>query len=367
MGRSMLQSICKNFAIYGDFVIGTPFGTGHINDTYAVTFDQSGTWVRYIIQRINTSVFKHPEQLMDNFLKVTEHIDAKIRALRITSPALRRRTLRVVRAKDGRPFHVDEQGNFFRCYQFVEQSRTFDILENSRQAYQAARAFGEFQADLADLPDRLHETIPDFHNTPSRLAALEAAISADKADRVKLVGPEIEFIRNRAAECDLLVKLQADGELIERTTHNDTKLNNVLIDDLTGDGCCVIDLDTVMPGLPHYDFGDMVRTGTSPAAEDETDLNKVTMRFEMFEALLRGYLNGANAFLNQTEKSLLPFSGKLITLEIGIRFLTDYLDGDHYFKIKRPNHNLDRCRTQLKLVESIETQFDAMRRLNDQL
>lgn len=185
--------------------------------------------------------------------------------------------------------------------------------------------------------------------------------------RLKSVSREFDFIMARGKECGVLIDLQKEGELVERVTHNDTKLNNVLIDDLTGSGCCVIDLDTVMPGLPHYDFGDMVRTGTSPAAEDETDLGKVTMRFPMYEALLRGYLSGAGGFLNATEKSLLPFSGKLITLEIGIRFLTDYLEGDVYFKIRRPDHNLDRCRTQLKLVASIEEQYDAMRKLADEL
>ena len=363
-----LRTIGGRFQIYGEYIIGVPFGTGHINDTYALTYDQGGTQVRYILQRINTSVFKAPELLMENFVNVTGHIAGKIRAARRSDRTLRKRTLEVVRTRaDGSPLLRDEEGNCWRCYVFVENARTYDILETPEQAFQAARAFGVFQCDLADLPVRLHETIPDFHNTPKRLAALEAAVAADAAGRLKEVGPELDFIRSRAEECGRLLDLQKAGELTERTTHNDTKLNNVLIDDLTGEGCCVIDLDTTMPGLPHYDFGDMVRTGTSPAAEDERDLAKVTMRFGMFEALLRGYLAGAGAFLNPLEKSLLPFSGKLIALEIGIRFLTDYLEGDRYFKVHRPGHNLDRCRTQLALVASIESQFDAMRKLADQL
>ncbi len=362
-----LAAICSNFRIYGHYVIGVPFGSGHINDTFAVTFDQGGTLVRYIVQRINTNVFKNPLGLMENFQRVTSHIGAKLQEQRMNEPALRQRTLELVLSQSGEPCWFDADGNCFRCYVFVENARTYDILETAQQAYEAAAAFGRFQRDLADLPGRLTETIPNFHNTPSRLATLEEAAREDVAGRLKEVQPEFDFILARRDDCAKLVDLLAKGELTERVTHNDTKLNNVLIDDLTGAGCCVIDLDTVMPGLPHYDFGDMVHTGTSPAAEDETNLELVTMRFPMFEALLRGYLSGAGSFLSPLEKSLLPFSGKLITLEIGIRFLTDYLQGDIYFKIKRPQHNLDRCRTQLKLVQSIESQFDAMQRLTDKL
>jgi len=362
-----LREVCHAFDLRGEYVIGVPFGTGHINDTFAVTYDQGGAWVRYIVQRINTNVFKQPEQLMENFQRVTGHIANKLRYRRSENPALRHRTLELVPAKDGLPFHRDADGNFFRCYVFVENARTYDILETETQAFEAGAAFGGFQADLADLEWRLHETIPNFHNTVSRLAALERAAKEDKCGRRAEIMPELDFIRERAPECSELLDLQASGEITERTTHNDTKLNNVLIDDLTGSGCCVIDLDTVMPGLPHYDFGDMVRTGTSPASEDERDLAKVTMRFQMYESLLCGYLTGAGKFLSPLEKSLLPFAGKLITLETAIRFLTDHLEGDVYFRIHRPDHNLDRCRTQIALVKSIETQYDAMRHLADSL
>ena len=358
-----LREVCGNFQLRGEYVIGVPFGTGHINDTYAVTFDQGGTLVRYILQRVNTNVFRQPEQLMENFERVTSHIRGKLRKERESDPATRRRTLELVPGRDGRPFVRDAAGNFFRCYVFVENARTYDVLETEEQAYEAASAFGGFQSDLADLGGRLNETIPNFHNTASRLAALENAVKEDRAGRLAAVAPELDFIRERAADCSTLLDLLAAGEISERTTHNDTKLNNVLIDDLTGTGCCVIDLDTVMPGLPHYDFGDMVRTGTSPAPEDERDLSKVTMRFNMYEALLRGYLAGAGNFLTPQEKSLLPFAGKLITLETAIRFLTDFLEGDVYFRIHRPEHNLDRCRTQIALVKSIEAQYDAMRKL----
>ncbi len=362
-----LADVASHFALYGNFVIAAPYGTGHINDTYLAVFDQGGTLVRYIIQRINHNIFRDPVRLMENFTRVTAHIGKKLDEERRRNPVTRRRTLQVVPTYGGESCYRDAEGNFYRCYVFVENARTYDILETPEQAFQAAAAFGGFQADLADLEGRLTETIPAFHHANSRLSALEAAAKEDRAGRLKEVRQELDFILARREDCGLFLSLLARGELTERVTHNDCKLNNVLIDDLTGSGCCVIDLDTVMPGLPHYDFGDMVRTGTSPVAEDETDLTKVTMRFPMFEALLRGYLSTAGSFLTPLEKSLLPFSGKLITLVIGIRFLTDYLQGDVYFKIKRPGHNLDRCRTQLKLIESIESQLDAMKKLTETL
>ena len=361
--QNKLRDICSHFHIYGDFVVAVPFGTGHINDTYQVTFDQGGTLLHYSLQRINTNVFRQPVEVMENFHRVTTHILHKIHLEDTASARSKRRTLRLVFTHDSMPFFRDSDGEYWRCYVFVENCHSYDVLEDPNQAFKAAQAFGQFQLDLADLPGRLNETIPCFHHAPRRFSALKQAIRADRAGRVKQVSREIDFVMRREKELETLIRLQASGDIVERTTHNDTKLNNVLIDDFTGDGICVVDLDTVMPGLPHYDFGDMVRTGTSPAPEDETKLEKVHMRFEMFEALLRGYLGKADGFLNPTEKELLPFSGKLITLVIGIRFLTDYLDGDRYFKIARVNHNLDRARSQFKLVESIESQMDDMMKL----
>ncbi len=349
-----LKEICSHFVIYGDFIIAVPFGTGHINDTYQAAFYQAGTVVHYTIQRINHNIFKDPFKLMENVERVTSHLAAK--------NGTGRNTLQVVRTVCGKNCYKDDDGNYWRCYLFVENCRTYDVLETPVQAFEAAKAFGKFQGDLVDIAGgRLFETIADFHNTPKRLAALEESIKLDKCNRVKDVQREIDFVMSRRDDCGVLLDLHAQGLIPERITHNDTKLNNVLIDDFSGKGICVIDLDTVMPGLAHYDFGDMIRTGTSPALEDEVDLSKVTMRFEMFEALLRGYLTGGNGFLNETELEFLPFAGKLITMEIGIRFLTDYLDGDVYFKTHRAGHNLDRCHTQFKLVESIEEQMDAMK------
>ena len=293
---------------------------------------------------------------MQNIERVTAHLAAQFAG----EPDRARRALKLIPARDGRNWYEDAQGETWRAYRFIENAHSHETATSAEQAYQAAHAFGRFQQQLASLPSpRLHETIPDFHHTPKRFAALQQAIAADVKGRAKLARPEIDFAL--AHESITGVLLEAD--LPERITHNDTKFNNVLLDDATGESLCVVDLDTVMPGLALYDFGDMVRTTTSPAAEDEQDLSKVAMQFPLFEALVRGYLSAAGEFLTETEKKFLAFSGKLITFEIGIRFLADYLAGDTYFKIHREGHNLDRCRTQFKLVESIELQEEKMNRL----
>lgn len=355
-----VRAVARQFRIHGDFISAAPYGSGHINDTYCAGFNQSGTAVRYIFQRINHNVFKNPVALMDNIQRVTTHLRVKL----ADHPDRSRRALTVIPARDNQPFHCDGDGNYWRVYLFIEKARTYDAVETPAQAFEAAQAFGQFQKLLADLPTpRLHDTIPDFHNTPKRFAALEKAIAADVANRAQLAKAEIEFALKHKAMTSVLL----DAGLPERVTHNDTKFNNVMLDDVTGEGVCVIDLDTVMPGLALYDFGDSVRTTTSPAKEDELDLTKVTMQFPMFEALARGYLASAGGFLTKAEKQHLAFSGKLITFEIGIRFLTDFLSGDVYFKVHRENHNLDRCRTQFKLVASIEQQEERMNQLVEKL
>jgi Ser/Thr protein kinase RdoA (MazF antagonist) len=344
------------FELHGTLTGIAPYGSGHINDTYCAVIDQSSAQVRFILQRINGNSFKNPAALMENIQRVTSHL-----ASQVASEADReRRVLTLIPARDGGAWAVDADENYWRAYRFIEGCRAYDAVESTEQAFQAGRAFGRFQQLLADLPaPRLQDTIPDFHNTPKRFMALERAIASDAAGRAALAKAEIEFVLAHKP----IIRGLLDEGLPERVTHNDTKFNNVLLDDATGEGICVIDLDTVMPGLAPYDFGDMVRTTTSPAREDEQDLSKVTMQFPMFEALARGYLSSAGSFLTKAEKELLPFSGKLITFEIGIRFLTDYLAGDTYFKVHREGHNLDRCRTQFRLVESIERQEDKMNRL----
>lgn len=357
---SDIRPVARAFEIGGEFVEAAPYGSGHINDTYCAVYDQAGTRVRYILQRINHKVFHNPRGLMENVQRVTSHLAEKLAG----EPDFIRRALTLIRARDGRPYVEDAHCNYWRTYRFIEKAQCYDSVQSTRQAFEAAKAFGRFQKLLADLPaPRLHDTIPDFHHTPKRFAALESAIHEDIVNRAHTAKAEIEFALRHKSITSILV----DANLPERVTHNDTKLNNVMLDDVTGEGVCVIDLDTVMPGIALYDFGDMIRATTSPAKEDERDLSKVKMQFPMFEALAHGYLSCASSVLTKAEKSHLAFSGKLITFEIGIRFLRDYLVGDSYFKVHRKAHNLDRCRAQFKLVESITQQEEKMAKLIDGL
>ena len=260
-----LRSVAACFQVGGEFQEAAPYGTGHINDTYAVVFRQAGGTVRYIFQRINHSIFKNPPALMENIGRVTAHVRRKLEEH--GAGAIDRRVLTLVPAREGGMWHVDAGGNHWRCYLFIEQATTYDQITTTAQAREAARAFGLFQKQLADLPPpRLHETIPGFHHSRQRFDALRAAIGEDPCNRAAAVKPAIEFCLHREAMVDVLLGLQARGALPERVTHNDTKLNNVMLDNATGEGLCVIDLDTVMPGLTLYDFGDMCRTGCSPTA-----------------------------------------------------------------------------------------------------
>jgi hypothetical protein len=351
-----VEDAARAFAIDGDLVAAAPYGSGHINDSYRVAFNYKGQSTRLLMQRINHRIFKDPVSLMDNIQRVTAHVGAKMAG----HPDARRRVLTLIPTRRGGHLHIDEAGNYWRAYLFVERTATYDSVRSADQAFQAGRAFGEFQSLLADLPaPRLHDTIPNFHHTPSRFTTLEQAIAADAAGRAASCLPEIQFALDRKSLTTVLL----NANLPERVTHNDTKINNLLFDDTTGDSICVIDLDTVMPGLSAYDFGDLVRTTTCPVAEDERDLSRVEMQFPLFEALARGYLSTAGRFLSADEKRHLPIAGNLITFEIGIRFLTDYLNGDVYFKVHRQGHNLDRTRTQFKLLQSLEQNQAAMRSL----
>jgi hypothetical protein len=356
-----LRAIGAAFAIPGSFGTARPYGNGHINDTYVSEYEQDGKKVRYIHQRINDRIFKQPAVIMDNIQRVTSHLRRKLAERGIRDD---RRALTLVPTTDGKPAYVDPEGKYWRTYVFIENAASHDVISHPSQARQAAKAFGTFQDMLRDMPGpRLVETIPLFHHTPSRFEALEKAIAADSRNRAAGCRPEIDFCLARKPMTGELIRLQEAGSIPERITHNDTKINNVMLDNQTGEGICVIDLDTVMPGLALYDFGDMVRTCTSPAAEDEQDLSKVVMRLPVFRELVEGYLSAAGSFLTPSERERLPFSGKLITFEIGVRFLTDYLSGDVYFKTHKAGHNLDRCRTQFALTASIEDQEEAMMRL----
>lgn len=358
--QDLVASIADSFAIEGRFVLGEEIDSGHINSTYRATFRQkNGREQRYILQAINREVFKDPYAVMNNVETVTRHINSRVLRLK---KDLGGQTLNLFPARTGGTWIEDDGGSVWRCYNFIEGCVTYDVVENTRQAYQAARAFGSFQDLVSDLDaSAIIETIPDFHHTRKRLDRLREVAAADPHGRLDTVRAEFDFIQNREPLAGLLVDLAGSGGIPTRVTHNDTKINNVMIDAESDEAVCVIDLDTVMPGLALYDFGDLVRSATSPAAEDERDLSKVEMRMPMFEALVEGYLDAAGDFVTAVEVEHLVDAGKLMTLEVGIRFLTDHLEGDVYFKTHRPGHNLDRCRTQLKLVERIEEKEREMR------
>lgn len=364
--EKQLQDISKQFQIYGEILHAETLKIGHINETYTATYDQGGTRVRYIHQKINRNVFKNPVDVMRNVMRVTTHIRKKLEARNVRD--VTRRSLIVIPTRDGKSFYQNGSEEVWRTFVFVEGVETYEAVQTPQQAYQAGRAFGEFQNLLVDLPGgRLFETIPDFHHTRNRFTALLRAIESDRFNRAKDAKTEIEFALKHESVVDVILNAMNKGKIPERITHNDTKFNNVMMDVLTGEAMCIVDLDTVMPGCALYDFGDMVRTTTSPTLEDEPDLSKVRMQMPMFKKLAEGYLSAAGAFLTKNEKAHIAFSGKLITFEIGLRFLTDFLSGDTYFRIHRPAHNLDRCRTQFKLVESIERSEAAMQKYVDKL
>ena len=355
-----LREISKEFLIFGDYLFSSPLGNGHINDTFMSTYNQAGHRLSYTFQRINTKVFKQPDELMDNIVRVTEHLRSKYAGRNDSS----RRALTVVPTRDGKNYLKTPDGKCWRCYLYVERVLSYDILETPDQAYKAAKAFAEFQRLLCDLPGpKLHETIVDFHNTPVRMNNFDAALQENIKNRVAEITEEVAFVNKFRPHTSRLVDLAKEGKIPERITHNDTKLNNVMLDDITNEGICVIDLDTVMPGLSLYDFGDLIRTSISPAAEDETNLENVYIRKDIFQAAAKGFIEGYQGQLNDVEIENLVFAGILITFENGLRFLTDYLNGDVYFKIHYPEHNLDRARNQFKLVREMLEQKDELEAL----
>ena len=359
-----LKNISRHFQIYGEIMHAEPLKIGHINETYTATYSQGGMRVRYIHQKLNRNVFKNPSGVMKNIMRVTGHIRKKLEDRNV--PDVTRRTLTVIPTRDGKPCHENGNQDVWRTFVYVEGVKTHEAVQSPAQAFQAGKAFGEFQSLLVDLPGgRLVETIPDFHHTRKRFDNFQNAVQTDGCNRAASARREIEFAQKRRAMTGVILDAMRTGKIPERITHNDTKFNNVMLDVITGEAMCIVDLDTVMPGCVLYDFGDMVRTTTSPTLEDELDLSKVQMQMPMFKMLAKGYLAAAGQFLTKREKELIAFSGKLITFEIGLRFLTDYLSGDVYFRTHRPEHNLDRCRTQFKLVESIERQENAMQKFVD--
>ncbi len=336
-------SVAGRFALAGRAESAQPLARGHINDTFVIACPQR----RYVLQRINRAVFKNPGSQMLNVARVCQHL-----RLKVPDP---RRRLELVPPRGGGLLHRDPSGGCWRMYLYIEGSISVDVLEDPRQAREAGRAFGRFQAQLSDLPAAsLRETLPDFHDTPRRLEALERAAREDGAGRARGAAAEIAFARDHAAWAPLLEDLRRSGAAPVRAVHNDTKINNVLFDASTGEALAVVDLDTVMPGLSLYDFGDLVRSCVSPAPEDEADLSQVRVRPEVFGALAAGYLEEAGAMLTPFERANLAVSPKVITYELGLRFLTDHLDGDIYFKIREPGHNLRRCRAQFHLAGALD-------------
>lgn len=351
-------AVLSEFPLPGRLVSAAPYGSGHINDTYLAVYDDARpTPTRYVVQRINHHIFKNVPALMENVQRVTTHLAAK------DGPDSR--ALALVSANDSRAVIQDEFGGWWRLYDFVEGAHTVDRVTNEAEAREAATAFGNFQAQLADLPGgRLQETIPNFHHTRSRFENFRRSLAEDKVGRAVEVPAEINFAFSREADADVLLNLLAKGEVSERVTHNDTKINNVMLDDVTHRAVAVIDLDTVMPGLPLYDFGEMLRTSASATAEDDPVADNMRIVLPYFRVLVEGYLASAvGGVLNATERAQLGFAGKLMAYENGLRFLTDYLQGDTYYKIKHPRHNLDRCRTQFALVRDIEINQSEMNRI----
>lgn len=347
------------FQLDGMVMSAIPYGSGHINDTFLMTLRKDdGSEGRVILQRMNKNIFTQPIELMENIMGVTRFLRDRIIE---NGGDPDRETLNVIPTKMGMPYFIDSEGDYWRCYIFIENATSYDQVENPEDFYQSAVAFGNFQRLLADYPaETLHETIKGFHDTKARFAVFKQAVADDVCGRAASVQDEINFVLNHEDVANVFGDLLAKGELPLRVTHNDTKLNNIMIDDATHKGICVIDLDTVMPGLAMNDFGDSIRFGASTAAEDEKDLDKVWCDMDLFDIYTKGFIEGCAGRLTDKEIELLPMGAKVMTFECGMRFLTDYLQGDTYFKVHREGHNLDRCRTQFKLVADMEAKWDIM-------
>jgi hypothetical protein len=356
------NELIAQFAFEGEFISIEPYGFGHINETYAATFRlENGVPQRYILQCINHHVFKDPATVMANLEKVTKHLHKKIVQ---AGGDPRRETINLIPLRSDHSFLYSANGEYWRAEIFIEGAQTYQIPAQPEHIYHAAWAFGNFGRLLADFPvNELHDTIPDFHHTPKRYAAFISALEKDTANRAREVKAEIDFCLLREPDTHVLIDLVNAGLIPQRVTHNDTKFENVMIDDRTGRGVCVIDLDTVMPGIILFDFGDSVRSGANPAAEDEPNLSKVVFNLATFDWLAHGYLDAARDYLRPVEIDHLAFAARLLTFEQALRFLTDYLNGDIYYRTHRPGQNLDRARTQIKLVSDMEKQSEEMEQI----
>ena len=363
--NKIINEVVNTFPFKGELKDVQITDAGLINSTYVLTLSDENMDFKYVLQKINTSVFKNPDELMSNIMNVTGFLRNKI-LLDGGNPE--RETLTFLYTNSNSPYYRDSEGNCWRTYTYIDKCYTCDSVDEPIKANRSGAAFGRFMNLLSDYPIiNLFETIPDFHNTPKRYEALDTAISENLAGRADSVKDEIDFAMSKREDSHKLTDLIESGELPVRVTHNDTKINNVLFDKITNKAFCVIDLDTVMPGLSLYDFGDAIRSGATTANEDEKDLGKYNLDVELFEAYTDGYLSQAGKALTEKEVENLVFSAKLLTLECGVRFLTDYLNGDTYFKTDYPEHNLVRCRTQFKLVRDIENKSAELEAIVDKL
>ena len=354
------KNITEQFAVEGEVISAVPYGSGHINTTrLVITKDACGDEHKYILQKINNNVFKSPEKLMENYVAVTKYLHDVIEK---NGGDPMRETINVVKTLGGENFYLSAEGEYWRMLIFVDDSLSFDKVEDPGQFYDSAVAFGNFQYLLRDYPAHtLHETIVNFHNTPDRLRLFEEALKADVCGRAKDVGAEIDFVLSRREFASTLERARSEGRLPLRVTHNDTKLNNILFDEATGAALCIVDLDTIMPGYSVNDFGDSIRFGATTALEDEKDLSKVNFDISLYEQYVKGFIEGTKGGLTDCEMELLPIGAIMMTYECGTRFLTDYLAGDTYFRISRPEHNLDRARNQFKLVSDMEACLDEIK------
>ena len=360
--KANIEFILENYNIDGEIISFEPFGNGHINDTRLLEISgKDGIRTKYVVQRINKNVFTQPDKLMENYVAVTDYLRQIVAQ---QGGDVDREVIRVIYSKEGKSYAVDPSGEYWRVITCIENSMSYDKVEKPVQFYDSAVAFGNFQYMLRDFPaDTLYETIVNFHNTPVRYSNFMRAVSEDVVDRAKNVQAEIKFVCDRCDFAATLEKAHDEGRLPLRVTHNDTKLNNILFDVETGKALCVVDLDTIMPGYSVNDFGDSIRFGASTALEDETDLSKVNFDIELYELYTKGFIEGANGGLTESELELLPYGAMMMTFECGMRFLTDYLSGDTYFRIHRPDHNLDRARNQFKLLSDMEARLDEMKEI----
>lgn len=360
ISMEQLKDIFNQFKASGTYLSGAPYGSGHIHSTFRIETAEP-EFDNYILQKLNNSIFKNIDQLQDNIKRVTEHIRRKLELS--GTHDLDRKVLTLIDTNDEKPFLLDSEGTYWRMYIFIKDHKSYDLVGNESMAFEGGKAIGRFQAQLADLGGpELNETIPYFHDIEKRLESFHRIVKSNPVNRVEDISREIEFVRSREEDMKIILKLGREKRIPLRITHNDTKFNNILLDQ-NDKALCVIDLDTVMPGYVHYDFGDAIRTAANSSLEDEPDLTKVYLNIDLYKAYAEGYLGEIGSVLSQTEIDYLAFAPRLITFIIGLRFLTDHIDGDNYFRIHHEHHNLQRARTQFKLVESNEEQYELMKNI----